>query len=576
MGLAASQVRLLMLTSRKDDVESQLSKIANEKLSLSRQSAKAAQEYNDALNATKLTWDADTGSAVDLNYDLLMKPNTSVYENHYLIRNTAGAVVLDEGYISKLGIAGSGTGNAIGQITATDSTGTYSGETAFLMRMMDITAETAKNYMTTNQSTGGNTSTSGTSCITSYSDTKVLIAATNSTKTDFVSLFNGTTQLWHDSDRDTSHNPFDGPDYPDLYGDACGAQDSIRNNFGSLLTTIAGGLESGLKSVIENSMGTGNNLDSKISSACDWAYYATYNKFLYNKTNTIADGDGAPDPILGTGDVNIRNSGESGNTGDASDGNNGLVYTYSHHEGGWGCNDTKTTNASVYVNNAEIMDTYLDFFDYYFAKEYGYDGNNDHSKDSTNSYSPQNILARIGGTSTSRADKGGTGPKCSTTNTTTPTDGNDTSGIIGVSDSYEASFYISLYWAIYSSGWEENSNIGNEQYMQNQLLYGNITIDKLDSSANDGKGVTTQVWDPLSLSDSDCPINKTTDKDAVAKAEAKYEAEKDLVDSKEAQLDLQSNDLDTERSALTTEIDSVNSILKKNIDSSFKYFDSSG
>jgi len=60
MGLAASQSRYCMLTSRKDDVEGSLLRVANKRLELSRDSERISHEYTDALNATKLTYNNGT------------------------------------------------------------------------------------------------------------------------------------------------------------------------------------------------------------------------------------------------------------------------------------------------------------------------------------------------------------------------------------------------------------------------------------------------------------------------------------------------------------------------------------
>ena len=66
MGLAASQARMLFLTARKNDVEFSQMKIADDKLSLSRNTEELSDDYNRALNARKLTWAVD-GSSTSSN-----------------------------------------------------------------------------------------------------------------------------------------------------------------------------------------------------------------------------------------------------------------------------------------------------------------------------------------------------------------------------------------------------------------------------------------------------------------------------------------------------------------------------
>ena len=77
MGLAATQARFLAVTSRKSNCEYRSMELAQEKLSLTRELDYAADEYNNALNATRMVWDVD-GSGdyrYDLSYDIMMQPS---------------------------------------------------------------------------------------------------------------------------------------------------------------------------------------------------------------------------------------------------------------------------------------------------------------------------------------------------------------------------------------------------------------------------------------------------------------------------------------------------------------------
>lgn len=105
MGLAASQARLLMLTSRKGDVENGLTNLANQKLSIARQSSQLSQAYSDALSAKTMTWNttATTSGSTPLNYDLLMTPNATNTSGQYLIADNYGRVMLNDEYASFFG-----------------------------------------------------------------------------------------------------------------------------------------------------------------------------------------------------------------------------------------------------------------------------------------------------------------------------------------------------------------------------------------------------------------------------------------------------------------------------------------
>ena len=120
MGLAASQARFLAITSRKMNCEFESMQIAQQKLSVTREQQKAAQEYQDALTATKLVWDADnncdgTGDVYNLSYDLMMTPSALNEYDAFLVTDTQGRVVLSESMFNaavKAGVVDS-SGNPI-------------------------------------------------------------------------------------------------------------------------------------------------------------------------------------------------------------------------------------------------------------------------------------------------------------------------------------------------------------------------------------------------------------------------------------------------------------------------------
>ena len=102
MGLAASQARFLAITARKMNCEFQSMQIAQEKLSVTRDLQKAAQDYQNSLDATKLVWDTDgtrpevDGDIYDLSYNVMMTPSTLNEFDPYLITDTLGRVLLSD------------------------------------------------------------------------------------------------------------------------------------------------------------------------------------------------------------------------------------------------------------------------------------------------------------------------------------------------------------------------------------------------------------------------------------------------------------------------------------------------
>ncbi len=108
MGLAASQARLLTITARKADCEFESMKLSHEKIALSRDMERISDEYQNAMNKTKLIYDYyGTGTSdMALTYGLLMTP--SVYNDYYpkLLTDNVNRVVLNGPYATAAKAAG--------------------------------------------------------------------------------------------------------------------------------------------------------------------------------------------------------------------------------------------------------------------------------------------------------------------------------------------------------------------------------------------------------------------------------------------------------------------------------------
>ena len=68
MGLAASQARLLFITSRQNDVSAQMQRVSNQNMILARDEDEVSEKYNRMLSATKL----ETVDGAELSYENLM------------------------------------------------------------------------------------------------------------------------------------------------------------------------------------------------------------------------------------------------------------------------------------------------------------------------------------------------------------------------------------------------------------------------------------------------------------------------------------------------------------------------
>lgn len=143
----------------------------------------------------------------------------------------------------------------------------------------------------------------------------------------------------------------------------------------------------------------------------------------------------------------------------------------------------------------------------------------------------------------------------------------------------EFNYYVRLYNAIqqhsgcisitYFDG-PDGAAANNSEWLTNMLQSGQLYIE-IASVDNNG----TCSLDGISVS-SDVNLSYTQtsqiDRVALAKAEAKYEHEMKTIDRKDKKFDVELSKLDTERSALTKEIDSVKKVAQDNVDRTFGIF----
>ena len=99
MGLSSTQVRLLQLTNRKNDIGLELSKLSNSKVALTRDMQKLSRDYNNKINQKTLKWSNNGGASyVDLSYQNLMRPSTMNLNKPYLITDQSDRIVVDNQY----------------------------------------------------------------------------------------------------------------------------------------------------------------------------------------------------------------------------------------------------------------------------------------------------------------------------------------------------------------------------------------------------------------------------------------------------------------------------------------------
>lgn len=140
-------------------------------------------------------------------------------------------------------------------------------------------------------------------------------------------------------------------------------------------------------------------------------------------------------------------------------------------------------------------------------------------------------------------------------------------------------FYVSIYNQIQSYGAcipisdfdSEGKAENNTEWLQAMVQCGKISIEKLTTDKNTGE-ITHEGASPSSEASIGYTETTSIDKTALAKAEAKYENALKQIDKKDKQYDLTLNKLESERTALTTEYDSVKKVIEDNIERTFGIF----
>jgi len=513
MGLAASQVRLLMLTGRKDDVEGGLMSLANQKLGLARKSADLSKDYSNALNATKLVWNngGSTSSDVDLTYGLLMGYNTANQQGQFMLADNSGRAVLSDTYADKL--LGSGVDSkASGKLAMS--------EQDFLVAM-------------------GFTSADATACVNSYGTNKTAGVTSKSSQYNDDDVWN------YMKSKCTLQSLDSGGDYSQSTdSDYSGSSDKNKALVVRCSSQTVGdqeGLDTFLNNVIDDiTEALGASIPNGINKSAIATATEDTKAHYQDSMNEADNGDGKLSSNGGQHTYKYESS-----SSDKVGGTNDIMESY---------NGTNT----YFLDVNQLVKTFLNFYDGAVGEQAGSSDYQKYSKAVSDPSLTKNgglgVTTRISSSSSSTTSGRSTGSSTASGGSTTTPDNFD-----------KASFYLNLYEYAQNNGAIRNSSIDkdNGSYLQNQVQNGSIHLAKYGGNAN---------WNAVSTSDEESLITSEADDSKATEAKAKYDSDKSELDYKEQQIDLQITNLDTERSALDTEVDSVKAILNKNIERSFKMF----
>lgn len=560
MGLAASQARLLTITTRKADCEYQSMRLSHQKIALSRDMTTLSNEYQNSLTKTKLVYDFyGTGdTSTPLSYSLMMTPSILNNNVPIMLTNAEGRVVLDDKYAAAARAAGIPQEGLNGYPSSAI-------RNAFLQALGEegiISPNVAEDLqdITYDPTTGVGTSPS-TSIITETGTIDALkdrIAELTSS-CEIPLLTNSETAAEGDDHHDGGPFAFqagygsvltkvvdggaatssEGPiTLADLMGDdqylwvAASENRCADQACEAMAEKIANEILPWIHDQLSSILDIG---DPEQAAALDYAFVETMN--LYQ------------DVIEGQNKIKVGGAERHWKENIATTINgskNGQIFGYAyssrHHDSWWyklwGQDDS---SAAVNLNN--IVDAYLTFFaDSLGDLESGYN-----ISSGPNSRGSSNVV----------------------------TDDSEYLYTFKVGSKYSAAnletsqFFDALFNQLCERGWIESgvdkngeSLVHDPAYIQEMMANGMMYMTTLDDDGYYYQGnYSTNSY-----------VKEVADEDAIALAEAKYQTEKQKLNSKEETIDMKMKNLDTEISALTTEYDTVKSVISKNIEKSFKRY----
>ena len=578
MGLAASQARFLAITARKANCEFQSMQIAQQKLSITRDLEAATAEYQSALNASKLVWDPDgTGdNTFDLTYDIMMRPSAINNYAPYFITARDGKIVLD----SKMAAAAEAAG--------IPKDGCEPSEELFL------------NFLNQMVRTGGMSESDAASCravgllenVGMGAPMLDKTTASEMTTTDLIAyldlLITNTTETSSQADRDLvdalSFNfgkDGDGNDMGlDLQTTIKNKGDANQNYFvvnGNRTTDTEFDFTDLLTSDITFAM-TGDKVKASFwQKVCAGILSIFTAGFAYNGILNWINGDKS------TVDLNNATAQEKALVYFLNDLFNGLGKLFNMDE----ADDTKNQAFSYAVQQTMgLLSSNMNL------------GSRSHSVDAFNDAvsDANNINGWVSKAATSNKNYGTSAISLSNLTESFLTyfaqgmNGFDQTYYIVQSgdkssyvtddpyymwqvgdpnaettiDMYLAEFYSSMFNNLCNSGWTENDQITDKEFLSNSLLNAQYFISSMSSDNYYFQDRYTENG----------YVVEVTDDDAITQAELAYTIKKSKLNSKEEKLDIDMQKLDLEISALTTEYDTVKQLINNNVEKTFTMFSS--
>ena len=571
MGLAASQARLLTITARKSDCEFQSMRYSHQKIALSRDLAALSNEYQNSLDQTKLVYDFyGTGDETTaLSYGLLMTPSELNGYLPTLITDGAGKAVLSSQYAAAARAAGIPQ-EGLGCLPSSDL------RNKFLQGLADSgvisqNASTIYQGIQYAQSMGMGTTDLVTTTVKQMTLSQLLEYYESGEAGDNPYIYNNASIKAALESNGASVNEV-------VMRAENGKAGNLNDGNISLSSILTGEYQILCKINNEWKDDRGTNMDNVASNIAsldiwDWMFdefEAVLNvagdsgisealAYAESQTRQLLSADNLAKEYSGKTKENKDDDNWSGVL-DAMNGiegnrNQGFVWDwFRKEEGSYSTSDyigiaTYHNTKSAKNNRADGVSISITNIAYayltYFAQAMQGLSKSDYSVDST-----------TGNRTVENSNLISLDDESFLFDVVVDTGVNTDQALI-------SGFYDTIFNQICTRGWTENNQIQDNEYMQEMLKSGKFFLATCSDDGYYYQGnYSTNTY-----------VREVTDEEAIAKAEAKYNTEKQKLNQKEEVLDLKMKNLDTEISSLTTEYDTVKSVISKNIEKSFKRYD---
>lgn len=139
-------------------------------------------------------------------------------------------------------------------------------------------------------------------------------------------------------------------------------------------------------------------------------------------------------------------------------------------------------------------------------------------------------------------------------------------------DAGSVRYYTNVFNEIKSSGGYNcpgDTNMRDSEWLEEEIESGNLYLYEYNTT---GGSLGTGDWENVSWTSGDASLETSTDSSEITKAEAEYNTTMNAIQAKDKRYDLQLKEINTEHTAIQTEIDSVKKVINKNVERSYKVF----